>query len=133
MLSTSERQKNVNSFAITPRTVFPFCLVAICYAAICGCENIDGQDTRNAIERIQVANVRDALDKGIQLGCSRTTLAKSGQWMDVSWKGVQDPQDDDFIALYAPANVSIYDTTPVKYKWAVSTPSHRKDGTGSVR
>ena len=109
------------------------CLAAVCSAISCASESFNGQDTHNAIERFQVGNVRHALDAGIQLGSSHTSLAKSRQWIDVSWKGVQDPQDDDFIALYAPANVSVYSTSPLKYKWAVSTPSHRKEGAGSIR
>lgn len=108
-------------------------LAGLCVATTCFGLDASGQDTHNAIEGIQVHNLRHALDEGIQLGSSHSTLAASGQWVDVSWSGVQYPQDDDFIALYAPANVSAYHTSPIKYKWAVSTPQHRKEGAGSVR
>ncbi len=119
--------------AITHWLVARFFLAVLCVATACSGANVRGQDTYNAIEGFRVQNVRHALDDGIQLGASHSTLAASGQWVDVSWQGVQYPQDDDFIALYAPANVSAYHTSPVKYKWAVSAPSHRKEGAGSVR
>lgn len=110
-----------------------FCLAVFCIATTGASESVSGQDTHNAVELIQVHNVRHVLDENIQLDSSHATLATSGQWIDVSWSGVQDPQDDDYIALYAPANVSVYRTSPVKYKWAVSAPSHRKEGAGTVR
>ena len=118
---------------ITPSLAVRFFLALLCVVTTCSGADVSGQDTQNAIEGFGVSNVRHALDKGIQLGSSHSTLAASGQWVDVSWRGVQYPQDDDFIALYAPANVSAYHTSPVKYKWAVSDPSHRKEGAGSVR
>ena len=87
----------------------------------------------NSLEKFKIGNVRHAPDDVIQLGTSQNLLRQSGQWVQVTWKDVQDPQDDDYIALYAPANVSIYETSPVKYQWAVKASSHRAHGTGSVR
>ena len=122
-----------NSLDAMPRMIIMCCLAVFCLATTGTGENINGQDTHNALELFRVHNVRHALDEGVQLGSSHATLAASGQWIDVSWRGVQDPQDDDYIALYAPANVSVYHTSPIKYKWAVSAPSHRKEGAGTVR
>ena len=133
MLPTLTQSYGGGSVAITHVLVVRFCLAVLCVATTCFGADVSGQDTHNAIEGFQVNNVRHALDNDIQLGSSHSMLAASGQWVDVSWSGVQDPQDDDIIAVYAPANVSAYDTSPVKYKWAVSTPNHRKEGAGSVR
>lgn len=132
-LPALEQPYTSGSLGATPRMIASFCLAVICLAIIVAGENTSGQDTHNALEWFQLHNVRHALDEGIQLGFSHATLAASGQWIDVSWSGVQDPQDDDYIALYAPANVSVYHTSPIKYKWAVSAPSHRKEGAGAVR
>lgn len=82
---------------------------------------------------IRSATCDTLLTTSIQLGTSHNLLRQSGQWVEVTWKGVQDPQDDDYIALYAPANVSIYETSPVKYQWAVKAASHRTHGAGSIR
>lgn len=122
-----------SSLDVMPRMIVRFCLAVVCLATTGTGENIGGQDTHNALDFFQVHNVRHALDEGVQLRSSHATLVASGQWIDVSWRGVQDPQDDDYIALYAPANVSVYRTSPIKYKWAVSAPSHRKEGAGTVR
>ena len=134
MMSPTVRQRcKGSSLDMMPRMIIRCCLAVFCLATTGTGENVSGQDTHNALELFQVRNVRHALDEGVQLGSSRATLAASGQWVDVSWRGVQDPQDDDYIALYAPANVSVYRTSPIKYKWAVSAPSHRKEGAGTVR
>lgn len=132
MLLHLKHQCKGNTFDVLPHVILGFCLAVFCFGTTGAGESVSGQDTHNAIELIQVHNARHGLDEGIQLNCSHATLA-NGQWIDVSWRGVQDPQDDDYIALYAPANVSVYRTSPVKYKWAVSAPSHRKEGAGTVR
>ncbi len=113
--------------------LFFLCLVVLMSAVYTSGRDAGGHDMHNALEKYVIQNVRNALDEEIQLSTSHTTLEKSGQWVDVSWKGVQDPQEDHFIALYAPANVSIYKTSPVKYQWAVRSPSHRTGGAGSIR
>lgn len=110
------------------------CVGVVAFAALVGCaEDSSGHDMHNALEKYQTHNVRHALDDDIQLSNSHDTLQHSGQWVNVTWKGVQDPQDDDFIALYAPAIVSIHETNPVKYQWAVKSASHRRSGAGSIR
>ena len=134
MLLHLEHRRKGNYFAVLHmRQIVGFCLAVFCFGTTGASESVSGQDTHNAIESIQVHNARHVLDEGLQLKSSHATLAINGQWIDVSWRGVQDPQDDDYIALYAPANVSVYRTSPVKYKWAVSAPSHRKEGAGTVR
>lgn len=109
------------------------CLVLFLSAFTSFAQDSGNHDMHNSLQKYQIGNVRHALDDVIQLGTSHNLLRQSGQWVEVQWKGVQDPQDDDYIALYAPANVSIYETSPVKYQWAVKAASHRTHGAGSIR
>lgn len=108
------------------------CLVAF-LSAFTSFAQDSGHDMHNSLEKFQIGNVRHTLDDVIQLGTSHNLLRQSGQWVEITWKGVQDPQDDDYLALYAPANVSIYETSPVKYQWAVKAASHRAHGAGTIR
>lgn len=109
------------------------CLVVFLAAFTSFAQDSVNHDTHNSLQKFQIGNVRHALDDVIQLGISHNLLRQSGQWVEITWKGVQDPQDDDYIALYAPANVSIYETSPVKYQWAVKAASHRTHGAGTIR
>jgi len=109
------------------------CLVVFLAAFTSFAQDSVNHDMHNSLEKFQIGNVRHALDDVIQLATSHDVLRQSGQWVEVTWQGVQDPQDDDYIALYAPANVSLYETSPVKYQWAVKASSHRAHGTGRIR
>ena len=93
----------------------------------------DVHSSHNALEKFSVRNMQQQPHDNLRLSTSITNLNHSGQWVNVSWHGAQDPQDDDYIALYVPANASVYETSPVKYQWAVTAPSHRKEGSGSIR
>ena len=109
------------------------CLVVFLIALTSFAQDSANHDMHNSLEKFQIGNVRHALDDVIQLGISHSLLRQSGQWVEITWKGVQDPQDDDYLALYAPANVSIYETSPVKYQWAVKAASYRAHGAGTIR
>ena len=93
----------------------------------------DVPEMHNALEKFNIRNLQHALHTGLHLSANVTELQHSGDWIDVSWQGVQDPQDDDYVALYAPADANVYKTSPVKYQWAVKAPSHRAEGAGSIR
>lgn len=93
----------------------------------------DVHSSHNALESFSVRNIQQQPHDDSRLSTSITNLKHSGQWVNVSWHGVQDPQDDDYIALYVPANASVYETSPVKYQWAVTAPTHRTEGAGSLR
>lgn len=90
-------------------------------------------ESHNALEAFKVRNVQHKLHGKVRLTTSIDTLEHSGQWMDISWHGVDDPQDDDYIALYVPADARVYETSPVKYQWAVKASTHRNEGAGSLR
>lgn len=109
------------------------CVSAFLVATLTSCASIATHEIHNPLELYQTRNAKHLPDEGIQLGSSHTVLQHSGQWMDVTWQGVSDPRDDDFIALYAPANASVYHTSPVKYQWAVKDSGHRQNGAGTLR
>lgn len=44
----------------------------------------------------------------------RTLEGAGGQWFTVTWSGVQDPAEDDLLALYVPADADITQAAPVK-------------------
>ena len=89
MSPTLTQRRGGVSVAIMPCLVVRFFLAVLCLGTKCFGADVSGQDTENAIEGFRVSNVRHALDNGIQLGSSHSTLAASGQWVDVSWRGVQ--------------------------------------------
>lgn len=39
----------------------------------------------------------------VSLLINSTELSRSGEWVEVSWSGLQNPQRDDLVALYIPA------------------------------
>ena len=93
----------------------------------------DVHSSHNALESFSVRNIQQQPHDDLRLSTSITNLKHSGQWVNVTWHGVQDPQDDDYIALYVPAKASVYETSPVKYQWAVTAPTHRTQGAGILR
>ena len=93
----------------------------------------DVPEMHNALEKFNIRNLQHTLHIGLRLSADVTELKQSGDWINVSWQGVQDPQDDDYIALYAPADADVYKTSPVKYQWAARASSHRAEGAGSIR
>ena len=61
------------------------------------------------------------------------TAFKNGDWVELWWSGVQAPALDDMLALYAPADANVKSSAPVKYIWAIQSPSHMASGNGSYR
>lgn len=56
-------------------------------------------DTHNSLERISVSALTHARDATIKLTIDKTSLKSSGQWFELSWSGVPDPNYADWIAL----------------------------------
>ena len=61
------------------------------------------------------------------------SVFKNGDWVELRWSGVQAPALDDMLALYAPADADVKSSAPVKYIWAIQSPSHMASGNGSYR
>ncbi|KAL6770803.1 hypothetical protein ACKKBF_B32745 [Auxenochlorella protothecoides x Auxenochlorella symbiontica] len=76
--------------------------------------------TRNLIENHQ---------KGLKLRVSTTSIDTSGQYVTVSWSGVEDPADTDMVAMYL-ADRDPSETWPMKYIWTSTVPNAQRRGAG---
>lgn len=54
------------------------------------------------VDQFQLSNMVSSIDPRISLTTNFTTLEKSGSWVEVSWTGITNATDDDYIALYVP-------------------------------
>ncbi|KAK9830188.1 hypothetical protein WJX72_010191 [[Myrmecia] bisecta] len=59
-------------------------------------------------------------------------LEYSGQWVEVSWKGVPSPGPLDIVALVVPADADLTSTSITKYKWARESDVFSR-GAGTLR
>ncbi|KXZ48677.1 hypothetical protein GPECTOR_26g580 [Gonium pectorale] len=86
------------------------------------------------LERLRVRAVSNRRDSAISIRPDRNTLERgAGEWFTVSWAGVPDPKYDDWIAVVVPANASLSETAPAKWKFAAGDPGHVTSGAGSLR
>jgi hypothetical protein len=85
------------------------------------------------LDEVLVHMVRVKSHASITMKINSTVLEKSGQWFEVSWEGVPDPDFGDWIALYVPAEADFTQTAPAKYQLATSSLSHMKDGSGTLK
>jgi acid phosphatase type 7 len=69
----------------------------------------------------------------VSVSVAPTTLTQSGEWVTVSWSGVDSPAWDDYLALYVPATANLSHTAPIKYKHAARSPTHLASGSGALR
>lgn len=97
------------------------------------------QDTRNALERVNVAAALDlrgrAGARGARLETNLTEATyRAGDWVEISWRGLDFPKDDDFVAVVAERHGerSAAAATPVSYKLASSSPGYLDTGRGST-
>ncbi|ELR18962.1 diphosphonucleotide phosphatase 1, putative [Acanthamoeba castellanii str. Neff] len=71
--------------------------------------------------------------EAISIGATPATLQRSGEWVVVSWRGVDSPSAGDWIGVYSPANASVTTSVPIKYKFADESTNYLSTGAGSVR
>eukprot|EP00884_Botryococcus_braunii_P013968 jgi/Botrbrau1/22572/Bobra.176_1s0005.1 len=64
---------------------------------------------------------------------SSNELSRSGEWLEVFWSGLHNPQRDDLVALYIPADADPKLTAPAKYKWLSKADTHLSSGNGTLR
>lgn len=75
-----------------------------------------------------------APDSVIHLEASPSHLARGGLWVTVSWSGVNNPTEGDFIAAYAPLEADPASTAPIKYQYAAAADAdHLQKGAGRVK
>lgn len=85
------------------------------------------------LERINVERIVHQPEPGIQIRLDSTSLKESGQWIEVSWQGVNAPSIRDWIALWVPASANFSQTAPSKWRLAAESLSHLSTGTGRHR
>lgn len=91
-----------------------------------------GRPYENALERVNVAAAKVAIDENVALRLSTSTLSRSGETAAVYWSGVSSPRFDDLLAVYVPWDADPNATAPVKYTAASRSPTHLKLGAGSL-
>lgn len=85
------------------------------------------------LERVNVERIVHQPEPGIQLSTDHTSLKESGQWVEVSWQGVNAPSIWDWIGLWVPASANLSQTAPSKWRLAAESLSHLSTGTGRHR
>jgi hypothetical protein len=54
-------------------------------------------------------------DPEIKLEVNSSVLRQSGEWFEVTWRGVPEPSYMDWVALWVPADANITETAPAKW------------------
>jgi len=86
----------------------------------------------NSLANIQIQNVQLNLDGNITLSASPKILTAPSEWVTVSWSGVREPTDQDWIGVFSPGDIDISRTAPVKYQFTSVSPSYTS-GSGSIQ
>uniref|UniRef100_A0A7R9UZ11 Purple acid phosphatase n=1 Tax=Chlamydomonas euryale TaxID=1486919 RepID=A0A7R9UZ11_9CHLO len=65
---------------------------------------------------------------------SPDVLDSSGTWVTVAWNGLEQPDFDDFVAVYVPAGADIAKTSPAKFTFCAGADAgHLVNGSGTLR
>ena len=84
------------------------------------------------LAQIGVRNTTVHIDQSVMLAVSPKLLQTSQQWVTVSWEGVQNPSDGDWVGIYSPPVHDASSITPVKFMRANVSTTWRH-GYGKVR
>lgn len=90
----------------------------------------------NVMHRFNVAAVKWTMNNPSTPSMSvfPDALVSSGSWFSVTWSGVENPNYDDFVALYVPADANISAVAPVKMQFcAQANADHVLTGSGVAR
>lgn len=93
--------------------------------------NNAGSGRQNPLEYFRSNHATLRIESNVSVRTNITSIKRSGEWVSVSWSGVQFPTYDDLIAVY-PAHAEVKSTAPIKFKMAASSPSHILLGSGST-
>jgi hypothetical protein len=82
-------------------------LIHISYIVVCWANAKDSTNLHHALQLFRTENtVLELAGPHVKLHVNSSELSKSGEWVEVSWSGLLEPQRDDLIALYVPAGNS---------------------------
>jgi len=87
--------------------------------------------TVSSFEKISKQTILPFNSANVQMEASPNVLTEAGMVV-VNWKGVQNPNDDDWIGVYSPSTVNTTTTSPVKYQLANVSPDYLNTGAGSL-
>jgi len=93
----------------------------------------DPEIAYNRIEQVWSHNIAEHGGDYVRLDAEPPILQRSGDWLTLSWSGVEDPSSDDWVAVYVMPFQSLRDTSPVKYQYANQSATHLTEGKGSLR
>lgn len=88
---------------------------------------------RNPMSRLLIDATVAAPIEGLTIKANTTRLRRSGEVVEVRFCCVQDPKEDDFVALYAPWDAEPNATAPVKMRPATEAPEYMNSGVGTLR
>lgn len=89
-------------------------------------------ERHNALERINMAAMHAVMDPGIRVRVNSTRQTRSGEWFEVSWSGIEEPDWGDWVALLPAGANPIWSATPLKYDIAAKSKSHMRRGSGKL-
>jgi len=100
--------------------------------------NGHGNHFEQPLSQINVGKVRslslsEMRVSTVQIKATPTLLSHTQDTVTVSWSGVQQPNNSDWIGVYSPSDVNRTMTAPVKYRWANTSSTHLSTGSGSVQ
>ncbi|KJE91696.1 hypothetical protein CAOG_02793 [Capsaspora owczarzaki ATCC 30864] len=88
------------------------------------------------LEGIELAAMRRATKaespRSLAFAVTPNTLEAAEGTVTVIWAGLDDPQPDDWIALYTPLPSNLSAIVPVKFKMCTISPTHLSSGSGSL-
>jgi len=88
---------------------------------------------RTPLDDFGISNVIIEEDEDVMVSVTPTMLNNTGEWVTVSFSGVENPNINDYIAAYSPSNVDITTTSPIKYQYANVSKTYLESGSGSIR
>lgn len=69
----------------------------------------------NELSTIVPSAIRVELTSGVHIEANVSQISTSGEWLEVSLCCVEDPEETDWLALYAPGGVDPTLSSPVQY------------------
>jgi len=82
---------------------------------------------------IKTQSAVHAPDAGISISVSPNVIEENDGWVVVSFSGVPQPADTDWIGVYSPSNVDHTKTAPIKFQFAYVAKTYNNTGSGSLR
>jgi hypothetical protein len=86
----------------------------------------------NPLDHFAVGNAHVAIDDAIHISADTPVLTTNGQWVEVTWSGVELPAFDDYVAVYE-AGADPRHTAPIKFQLAARSPGYLTLGLGSTK